>query len=100
MQKYRVEISFSVYEELESYAHYIAQDSVSAALGWYERMEKKIETLEESPERCMVSKDSQYCDYEIRHLIVGNYRILFRIEGDVVKVLHVFHGAMDSKQHL
>ena len=33
----------------------------------------------------------------IRQLIVGDYRALYLIRGDVVEVLHVRHGRMDRR---
>jgi len=97
MQKYKVEIPRCVFEELEGFARFIAEHSVKAALEWYDHMEEKIQSLDTSPARCPVAEESQYFDYEIRHLIVGSYRVLFRIHQDSVKILHVFHGKMERK---
>lgn len=95
MQKYRVDIPPSVINEIEHCAEFIAQDSVAAALRWYQGIEEKIQTLDINPARCPVAYESRFCDYEIRHLIFGDYRILFRIEGQIVQVLRVQHGARE-----
>ena len=97
MRKYKVEIPDSVFVELEEQALFIAQDSVDAALKWYDHMEAKIKTLETSPARCPVAEESQYFNFEIRHLIIGNYRVLFRIDGTTVKVLHIRGGAQERR---
>ena len=97
MQHYKVEVPPSVIEELEEIALYIAQDKPQSALAWYENMERRINSLETSPMRCPIADESQYFDYEIRHLILGNYRVLFRIDVLTVKVLHIRGGAQDYK---
>jgi plasmid stabilization system protein ParE len=94
---YKIEVAPSVIEELEEIALYIALDKPPAALAWYEGMEKRIKSLETSPLRCPVAEESQYFDYEIRKLIVGNYRILFRVDGLIVKILHVLGGAQERE---
>jgi plasmid stabilization system protein ParE len=45
------------------------------------------------PERCSLAAESPVLGHEIRHLIVGSYRVLFTVRGDAVYVLHVRHGA-------
>ena len=53
----------------------------------------KIETLEMFPGRYPIAPESRDCLFEIRMLIYGDYLILFRINNDVVEVLHFRHGA-------
>ena len=98
MQTYNVEIPDTVFAELEEQAFYIAQDSVDAALKWYDLMEEKIQTLQTLPARCAVAEESRYCDFEVRQLIVGNYRVLFRIESTTVKILHVRGSKQERKR--
>lgn len=98
MQKYNVEIPDTVFAELEEQAFYIAQDSVDAALKWYDLMEEKIQTLQTLPARCAVAEESRYFDFEVRQLIVGNYRVLFHIEGTTVNILHVRGSKQDRKK--
>ena len=98
MQTYNLEIPDTVFAELEEQAFYIAQDSVDAALKWYDLMEEKIQTLQTLPARCAVAEESRYVDFEIRQLIVGNYRVLFRIEGTTVKILHVRGSKQERKK--
>lgn len=99
MRKYKIKIPRVVFEDLEECALYIAEDSVKAAFEWYELMQQKINSLETSPMRCPIAEESKYFGYEIRHLIVGNYRILFSIYQDagVVRILHIYHGARERK---
>lgn len=59
-------------------------------------IEKAILSLSEPPTRCPVATKSTEFNMEIRHLIVGSYRILFTIHDDEVHVLHVYHSAQES----
>jgi len=72
---------------------YIERDSRQRAVKWFREIERQIRTLSRSPKRCPVIPESEEIGREYRHLIYGNYRTIFRIEGEVVYVLRVFHGA-------
>ena len=93
MQTYKVRIPPSVIAELEDNFDYIAKDSMTNAVRWYRNIQEKILSLQENPRRCPIAIESRYRSYEIRHLIVRPYRVLFRIRGDTVEVLHVRHGS-------
>ncbi len=97
MQTFKVNIPGYVIDEIEYYVDIIAEDSVDRALKWYQDIEDRIYTLDENPERCPVADESRFHDYEIRNLIFGNYRILYRLQGDIVQILHVKHGAQERQ---
>ena len=48
------------------------------------------------PERCPKATESQYFDFEVRHLLSGNYRVLFRVIDDRVLILD-FKGGREFK---
>ncbi len=97
MPKFKVNIPNSVIDEIEYYVARIADDSVDNAIEWYQAIEQKIYTLDEFPARCPIADENQFYDIEIRHLIFGDYRIIFRIEDMTVQILHVKHGSQDRK---
>ena len=97
MPIYEVKIPESVLEEIEHYFHEIAKDSLDNALNWYAEIRAKIETLEQFPERCPLADENRFHEFEIRNLIFGVYRILFRVEGHSVQILHVKHGKMERR---
>jgi len=92
MSVYKVVIPQAVEEEIERQAFYIAQDKPLAALQWYDDIHEKILTLQTSPHRCPKAPEDQYFDFEVRHLLIGNYRILFCITSDTVIALHFKSG--------
>ena len=92
---YRIEIAPEAGKEIEDIYLYIAGDSTDHAARWYFAIHDKIQTLKDSPNRCPVAFESRFYDYEIRNLIVGSYRVLFRVQEKTVQILHVKHGAQE-----
>ena len=66
-----------------------------AALKWYRGLKEAILSLEEQPNRCPVTPESE----KFRHLLYGNkphiYRAIYRVleKQKQVDVLHIRHGA-------
>jgi plasmid stabilization system protein ParE len=56
-------------------------------------VERQIDSLERLPRRCPVIPESHDLGREYRHIIHGNYRTIFRIEGPRVIIMRVVHGA-------
>ena len=94
MQVFKVNVPLVVENEIDHYVDKIAQDSIHDALKWYKDIMDKIYSLDKFPARRPYADEMSYHDFEIRNLIFGNYRILFRIKGQTVQVLHVKHGKM------
>lgn len=78
---------------------YLAEHSPQAAGRWYRLVREAIESLAEMPARCPLAPETVKLGFEIRQLLYGQrrglYRIAFRIVEDVqeVHVLAVRHGA-------
>jgi len=96
MKIYRVEIPEAIQDKIEEQAFYIAQDKPAVAVKWYDDICDAIHTLDSMPSRCSLAPESQYIDDDIRHLVVGNYRVLFCVEEDVVLILD-FKGSPQNK---
>ncbi len=75
----------------------IEKESLQNAVSWYLGLIAAIEKLDELAERCPIATEDMDIQRGIRHLIVGDYRVLYVIEGDVVSVLHIRHGRHDRK---
>ncbi len=71
-------------------ANYIAQDNLSASEKWVETVFEKVQLLVSSP-KCgrMVP---EILRKDIRALIYGNYRILYRLESKKITILTIRHG--------
>lgn len=97
MKKYRIEIKPTAENDLTRRYLQIAEDSPQNALAHYERIMATIEKLDVLAERCPIAPEDSDIGKGIRNLIVGNYRVLYLVDGDVVQVLHVRHGRMDRE---
>ena len=71
-------------------AEYIAQDNHSAATKWVETSFDKVQQLKSSPKSGRIVPETRRED--IRELIYGNYRVIYRVEKDKISVLTVRHG--------
>ena len=90
---YQVLITASAKADLRDAARYIAGDSRPRARQWLLQIKGKVLSLKNCPERGAVIQESEYLGREYRHLIHGNYRIIYRIDGRRVVVLRVLHAA-------
>ena len=71
-------------------AQYIARDSPITAQKWVESIFQVVERLEQFPESGRVVPEIMHDDF--REIIHGNYRIIYRLQGDSVSILSVRHG--------
>ncbi|MBU0680841.1 MAG: type II toxin-antitoxin system RelE/ParE family toxin [Proteobacteria bacterium] len=71
-------------------AEYIALDNTTAATKWVERVFEKVKNLSSFPETGR--KVPEVNRNEIRELIFGNYRIIYRIEKSNISILTIRHS--------
>lgn len=71
-------------------AEYIVLDKPSAAENWINTIFTKVEQLEFPPEIGRIVPEVN--NRQIRELIYGNYRIIYRIETKQVSILTIRHG--------
>lgn len=76
-------------ERMEEIADYIASDSPSAANRWIEAVFGKVDLLKRNPEIGRVVPELQIND--IREIILGNYRIIYRYDNKQISILTVRH---------
>jgi len=91
--KYRVKITSVAEKDIEDVWFYIAEDSPENATAFILALEEQIGTLESVPERCPLIPENELLNRGYRHLIHGSYRTIFRVDGRIVYVLRVIHGA-------
>ena len=71
-------------------AEYITSDNPSAAIAWVEKIFEKVELLKLSPK--MGREVPEISRKEIREILFGNYRIIYRIEKTKISILTIRHG--------
>ena len=78
-------------DDLRSLSDFIAQDSPTYAAATVERVLQSIERLREYPRIGRVVPE--YDDESIREIIVGSYRVVYRLRRQRVSVVAVVHGS-------
>lgn len=69
-------------------AEYISLDNPTAAQDWIDTIFGKVTTLETSSQIGRIVPERK----EIREIIYGNYRIIYRIEKTSISILTIRHG--------
>jgi plasmid stabilization system protein ParE len=97
---YRVELTNRAIRDLRQIYHQIRAEDSERAAAWFNGLENSVFSLAEHPDRCPTTPENK----KLRHLLHGNkphiYRIIYRVNerAQMVKVLHVRHGARDATQ--
>ena len=71
-------------------AEYISSDNVTASQNWIETIFEKVKILETSSEIGRIVPEIER--NEIREILYGNYRIIYRIEKSSISILTIRHG--------
>ena len=71
-------------------AEYISLDNPTAANKWIEKIFEKVKVQSTTPE--VGRKVPEINRKEIRELIFGNYRIIYRLEKSIISILTICHG--------
>ena len=79
--------------DVEDVFRWIARRSPERARVWREGVFQAVRTLADFPRRCSLAHENDDFDVEVRHLLYGDYRILFTIDSGTVRILHIRHGA-------
>ena len=85
-------------DDLEAVCLFIARDSTAFAATFADRVLRATEKLTRFPQ--LGRMVPELADENIRELLVGNYRIIYRLRKDAVHILTVHHGArlLDSQK--
>lgn len=78
-------------EDLEAIRAYVSRDSLQYAALLVERLFAAVDRLEVFPESGRIVPEFQRRD--LREVILGSYRIVYRLHADRAVILTVFHGA-------
>lgn len=72
-------------------AEYIAQDSPDQASLFVERLHEAVKRLEDFPASGRRIPEAE--DPAFREIIVGPYRVMYEVRGDIVRITAGVHGA-------
>ncbi len=83
------------WSDLEEIANYIAKDSAYYAAAFVHEVREASRTLKTLAQRGRVVPE--FKDIHIRELVVGNYRLIYRLGKTSVHILGLIHGARNLK---
>jgi plasmid stabilization system protein ParE len=90
--KFHVEITQTAEGDVDEIWTHISADSIESATRFVMQLEEKIGTLERMPHRCPAIPENNLLGTQYRHLILGDYRVIFRVEASTVLVLRSVQG--------
>jgi len=84
--------------DLHEIINYIADDSPAYAINFAERIILAVDRLETFPKLGRIVPE--YQDTNVRELIVGNYRVVYRIQGNHIGIAAIAHASRDLLRKL
>lgn len=98
---FRVVLADRAEADVEAVLKWFSDQRATEAGGrWFTQLMARLDTLEQYPTRCALAPESEELGQEIRELLLGRrrykYRLLFRIVGNTVQILRVWHSSRDS----
>lgn len=90
---FRVETAAPAEVDVRGIYNFIARERKGAAAKWMRGVRAAILSLRSLPERYERLPETDLLALDCRHIIYGNYRIIYRVEEPRVRVLRVVHAA-------
>ena len=78
-------------DDVEAITNFIVRDSTYYAGIFTIKVFESVERLELFPESGRIVPELNH--KEIREIILGNYRIIYRVKEEIVEILTVYHSA-------
>jgi plasmid stabilization system protein ParE len=91
MKRYRMTFSEDAADELTASLQWgIDNWGEDAAWRWYHSLRNQARQLLSSfPLNQPIAPAAKEYEVEVRHMIVGRYRVLFNVRGETVTILHI-----------
>lgn len=94
----KIRWTVGAHRDLHEIINYIAEDSPAYAINFAERIIIAVDRLETFPKLGRIVPE--YQDASVRELIVGNYRIVYRIQGNRIGIAAIAHASRDLLRKL
>ena len=78
-------------DDVQHIAEYISKDSLPAAKAFTKKLIDSTKRLKNFPLSGRVVPE--YNNPHMREIIFQKYRLIYRINGEVIQILNVFHGS-------
>lgn len=83
-------------EDINNIAEYISRDSLNYAKAVAEKLFLAPSIIENNPKAGRIVPE--FTDENIRELFIYSYRLIYRIENNLIQVGAVIHGARDLEK--
>jgi hypothetical protein len=99
---YKVQVAATARREAESYHRFILEQSHDAlpANNWWNGFLDALDTLRSFPTRCSRIPEQKHFRVTLYQLRYASHRIIFRMEGETVRVLRLYPFAARPLQSL
>jgi len=98
--KYHLRLLTAAEQDFKEIIDYILADNATAALSIADRIETNLHHLENNPQLGRIPNDDELLRLGYRYLIVLDYLIFYKIEGNTIFVYRILHGARNYKSLL
>lgn len=95
-----VQITKTAEGDLDEIWDHIALDSINNAINFIDQIEEKIYSLEQFPDRGPFIPENEIIRGEYRHLIHGEYRVIYKVLHNDVFVMRIIHGSRLLKKEM
>jgi toxin ParE1/3/4 len=93
---HRVVLTSRALDDLRDIRDFIAKRSPANAERFLSRLLSEFDVLEAMPESFARAPEDDLVPYKLRQIILKPYRILYRVIGHRVEILHIRHGARQT----
>ena len=99
-KEYEVQITKTAEDDLEEIWNYIAMDSINNAINFINQIEERIYSLEQFPVREPLIPENKIIGGKYRHLMHGEYRVIYKVFHNDVFVMRIIHGSRLLKKEM
>ena len=93
VEKYIIKWAAPARNDLDEIIEYIAQSNITYAVKILDKIEQAVKKLDTSPKRGRIVPELERYGYVLyREIIVDYWRIMYKIENDIVYIMVVIDG--------
>ena len=89
--------SYKAFEDYKAIVEFIAKDSEKYASLTAKKIWKEIKRIEQNPMEARMVPEAGYLE-NIREFILGQYRIIFQLKGDIAYLLTIHYNSRNLKK--
>jgi plasmid stabilization system protein ParE len=80
MKLHRVVMTETALAEADTIYAWVSRHAPETAIEWFNDLQERVLSLDTLPGRCAAAPERDAIPGDIRHLIVGDYRVIFELK--------------------